>query len=229
MSIKKGCIYSATILVASLISATAMAKTLDGCTVRNESTSAAVFFVPADGPGNGTYNILGWGNGTGGTVASYDGMLQAAAEECVLVAAATTSQSGSGSDVADAVNAAKSRYASIVGSNPTVCTSGHSQGGGGAFNAANLLDADCVIAVQPDTVYTTSIYRPVSSSTDVVCIFTSEDTLAPAYPFNGPNCRANSTRYTQESGSGTHFAPNSGTGGDPGRLQREYINSWMVD
>jgi len=229
MNIKKVLSYSSAVLTACLMSATATAiPDGDGpFSVREESSLGAVFFVPSGG--SGIYGILGWGNVTGGRVSSYDGMLEAAASQCVVVAAATTSSSGDGSDVADAVNAAKSRYRSIVGSDPVVCTSGHSQGGGGSFNAANRLGADCVIAVQPDTVYTTRINRPVSSSTDVVCIFTSGDTLAPAYPFNGPNCRANSTRYTQESGSGSHFAPNSGTGGDPGEIQREYINRWMVD
>ena len=195
------------------------------CSVSRESTFGTVFYVPSGG--SGTYNILGWGNGTGGGSTTYRGLLTAAAERCVLVAAATTGSAGDGSAVETAVNRAKSRYSSIVGSNPKVCTSGHSQGGGGAFNAANRLGADCVIAVQPDTVYTTRIFRPVSSSTDVVCIFSRSDTLAPAYPFNAPNCRNNSTRYSQESTSGGHFAPSSGDGGAPGRVMREYIDRWM--
>ena len=102
-------------------------------------------------------------------------------------------------------------------------------GGGGSFNAANRLDADCVIAVQPDTVYTTQIDRPVASDVDVVCIFSSGDVLAPALPFNASNCRRNSTRYTQESTSGTHFAPIGGTGGEPGEVMREYANRWLVN
>lgn len=185
-----------------------------------------MFYVPSGG--DGTYNILGWGNGTGGTSSTYRGLLEAAAARCVLVAAATTANSGTGSEVESAVNQAKSRYRSIVGTNPKVCTSGHSQGGGGSFNAANRLGAQCVIAVQPDTVYTTSIYRPVSSGTDVVCIFSTGDTLAPALPFNAANCRANATRYTTETTSGTHFTPTSGDGGAPGSAMRSYIDRWML-
>lgn len=229
MNIKKVSVYGSAILASCLLSTTASAiigPPEGSCEIREERGSSAVFFVPT---GSGPYNIMGWGNGTGGSVGSYDGMLEAAAEQCVIVAAATTSSSGNGRAVESAVNQAKSRYASKTGGNPKVCTSGHSQGGGGAFNAANRLNADCVIAVQPDTVYTTSISRPVSSSTDVVCIFTSGDTLAPASPFNASNCRRNSTRYSQERGSGTHFAPNSGTGGDPGRFQREYISKWLIN
>ncbi len=200
------------------------------CSVSRESVTGTVFYVPRGG--SGTYNLLGWGNGTGGGSTTYRGLLDAAAERCVLVAAATTSSSGSGADVERSVNAAKSRYRSILrnNGNPKVCTSGHSQGGGGSFNAANRLGAavaQCVIAVQPDTVYTTSISRPVASSVDVVCIFSTADTLAPASPFNANNCRRNSTRYSQELTSGGHFAPTSGDGGAPGRVMREYIDRWL--
>lgn len=223
----KTLLVGGSILAGFLLSGAAYATSPSGCSVNRVTTLGTVYYVPSGG--SGTYNILGWGNGTGGGSTTYRGLLEAAAEQCVLVAAATTSSSGDGSDVANAVNQAKSRYASIVGSNPKVCTSGHSQGGGGAFNAANRLGADCVIAVQPDTVYTTRISRPVASHVDVVCIFSRSDTLAPALPFNGPNCRSNSTRYSQESTSGGHFAPTSGTGGAPGRVMREYINNWMVN
>lgn len=232
MNLKKVIGGGSAILAACLLSATASAIPDGGgdCNVSRVSASGAVFYVPSGG--SGTYNILGWGNGTGGGSSTYRGLLEAAAEQCVLVAAATTSSSGNGRDVRDAVNAAKSRYRSIVGSNPKVCTSGHSQGGGGAFNAANLLGASvaqCVIGVQPDTVYTTSIDRPVASTVDVVCIFSTGDTLAPASPFNANNCRRNSTRYSQEITSGSHFTPTSGDGGAPGDAMRDYINEWLVD
>jgi hypothetical protein len=197
------------------------------CSVTRVTSTGTVYYVPSGGPG--MYNLLGWGNGTGGGSSTYRGLLEAAAGRCVLVAAATTSSAGSGAAVATSVNAAKTRYASILRSPLKVCTSGHSQGGGGSFNAANRLDANCVIAVQPDTVYTTRIERPVAATTDVVCIFSTGDSLAPASPYNGRNCRANSTRYTQESTSGSHFAPTSGDGGAPGRVMREYIDRWMVD
>ncbi len=229
MNMKIALVGSAAVLASCMLSTTAFAIGGGGggnCSVTRESGSGAVFYVPRGG--DGTYNILGWGNGTGGSSSTYRGLLEAAAARCVLVAAATTANSGSGAEVQSAVNQALSRYRSIVGASPKICTSGHSQGGGGSFNAANRLGAQCVIAVQPDTVYTTSILRPVSSSTDVVCIFSTGDTLAPALPFNAANCRANSTRYSQESTSGTHFAPTSGDGGAPGRAMREYIDRWML-
>lgn len=197
------------------------------CRVNTERASGSVFYVPSGG--SGSYNILGWGNGTGGGASTYSGLLESVAEQCILVAAATTANAGDGRDVANSVNQAKSRYSNIVGSDPKVCTSGHSQGGGGAFNAANRLDADCVIGLQPDTVYTTSIERPVASDVDVVCIFSTGDTLAPASPFNANNCRRNSTRYSQETTSGSHFTPTSGDGGAPGDAMRDYATRWLVD
>jgi hypothetical protein len=199
-----------------------------GCSMTRTSVGSNTFYVPSGGPG--TYNILGWGNGTGGTSSTYRGLLEATAKDCILVAAANTANSGTGSDVQAAVNAAKSRYASKVGSNPKVCTSGHSQGGGGSFNAANRLGASvakCVIGVQPDTVYTTSIYRPVASSVDVACIFSTLDVLAPALPFNSLNCRTNSTRYTERLTSGDHFTVTYGDGGAPGDAMRSFARQWL--
>ncbi|MCW8194534.1 hypothetical protein F6455_07025 [Proteobacteria bacterium 005FR1] len=228
MNFKK-LLVGGSVLAGLVLSGTVYAGEPTACSARQEAPygSPSTFYVPSGGSGN--YAILGWGNGTGGRVSTYDGLLQAAAEQCVLVAAAETSNSGTGVDVQNAVNEAKSRYRSIVGSDPVVCTSGHSQGGGGSFNAANRLGADCVIAVQPDTVYTTSIYRPLASHVNAVCIFSSGDTLAPAYPFNAANCDRNATRYYQENTSGTHFTPTSGDGGAPGDAMREYINRWMVN
>jgi hypothetical protein len=229
MNMKSALIGGAAVLASCMLSTAAFAIGDGGggnCSVTRESGSGAVFYVPRGG--DGTYNILGWGNGTGGSSSTYRGLLEAAAARCVLVAAATTASAGSGAAVQSAVNQALSRYRSIVGASPKICTSGHSQGGGGSFNAANRIGAQCIIAVQPDTVFTTRIERPVASTTDVVCIFSTGDTLAPALPSNGANCRRNSTRYTQESTSGTHFAPTSGDGGAPGRVMREYIDRWML-
>jgi len=217
---------AAAVAFTSALAVSAQASTGgDSCSVTRVSTASSTFYVPSGG--SGTYNILGWGNGTGGTSSTYRGLLESIAEQCILVAAANTANSGTGREVENAVNTAKSRYANIVGSNPKVCTSGHSQGGGGSFNAANRLGADCVIAMQPDTVYTTSIYRPVSSGTDVVCIFSLADTLAPALPFNSLNCRANSTRYSEEMTSGTHFTITYGDGGAPGDEMRDYTARWL--
>jgi hypothetical protein len=209
------------LLLGGLMCADAFAQT---CTVTTQDVNGARFYVPRGG--DGTYNILGWGNGTGGDVNTYTSLLTAAAQRCVLVAAATTANSGSGVDVQNAVNQARTRFAGILNQNPRICISGHSQGGGGSFNAANLLGAavaNCIIAVQPDTVATVRIQRPVAATVDVTCIFSRSDFLAPASR-NAGNCRNNSTIYKQVSTAGGHFAPIGTTGGAPGAAQRVEID-----
>ena len=192
------------------------------CSVRRVSGVGSTFYVPSDPSNrNARFNILGWGNGTGGTSITYSSVLESIASHCILVAAANTANSGSGREVQSAVNDARSRYSNILVSNPKVCTSGHSQGGGGSFNAANRLNAQCVIAVQPDTVYTTRIDRPVASNVEVIALWSSLDVLAPASPFNASNAERNSSILTQVETSGEdHFTITLGRGGDIGTLFR---------
>lgn len=192
------------------------------CSVRRVSGVGSTFYVPSDPSNrNARFNILGWGNGTGGTSITYSSVLESIASHCILVAAANTANSGSGREVQSAVNDARSRYSNILVSNPKVCTSGHSQGGGGSFNAANRLNAQCVIAVQPDTVYTTRIDRPVASNVEVIALWSSLDVLAPASPFNASNTERNSSILTQVETSGEdHFTITLGRGGDIGTLFR---------
>ncbi len=214
-------LIGSSLLLGCLMSASAFAQT---CSVTRVTGNAAVFYVPSGNTGQ--YNILAWGNGTGGNATTYQGLLTAAAQRCVLVAAATTANSGSGTQVRDALAQARSRFANIIRPNPRICTSGHSQGGGGSFNAANVIGSSvsCIIAVQPDTVFTTSIQRPVAANVDTTCIFSTADTLAPALPSNLSNCRRNATIFRTVTTTGTHFAPTSGTGGQVGVAMRAQID-----
>lgn len=211
------------LLIGGLLSGNAFAQT---CSVQIVDSGANRFYVPSGGPRPGQYNILGWGNGTGGGRTTYQSLLTAAAQRCVLVAAATTANSGSGTQVRDAVAAARTRFANILRSPLKICTSGHSQGGGGSFNAANVIGpaVSCIIAVQPDTVFTVQIQRPVAANVDTTCIFSTGDTLAPAQPNNLNNCRRNSTIFKTVTTTGTHFAPTTAQGGAPGAAQRAEID-----
>lgn len=191
------------------------------CRVNRVSGFGSTFYVPSDpSNSNARFNILGWGNGTGGTSSTYSSMLESIASHCILVAAANTANSGTGSEVEDAVDSARSRYSNILVSNAKVCTSGHSQGGGGSFNAANRLDAECVIPVQADTRFTTSIYNDLDRDVEVIALWSSSDTLAPASG-NRRNVENASSILTQVETQGEgHFAPTSGRGGDIGTLFR---------
>jgi hypothetical protein len=189
------------------------------CSVSRVSTSNSTFYIPRD-PYNSSarFNVLVWGNGTGGTSSTYSTLLTSVATHCVAVAAANTSNSGTGAEMATALNEIRSRYNSILGDK--VCTAGHSQGGGGSFNAANRIGADCVIPVQPDTRYTTRIYSDLASHVEVITLWGEDDTLAPASG-NRSNVEGASTILTQvETANEGHFAPTSGRGGAIGTMFR---------
>jgi len=224
--VKIKAIIGSSIVLGCLMSVSAFAQT---CSVTTQNGTGARFYVPSGaGPdGDGRYNILIWGNGTGGSATTYQGLLTAAAQRCVLVAAATTANSGSGTQMRDAFNQARSRFANILENPLKACTSGHSQGGGATFNAANVIGAavSCGIALQPDTVFTVSINRPVAANVDITCIFGNADTLAPAQPSNLNNCRRNSTIFRTQTVAASHLNWISRAGGGVvGTAQRAQID-----
>lgn len=191
------------------------------CSVNRVSGLSSTYYVPSDpSNSNAKFNILVWGNGTGGTSSTYSSMLESVASQCILVTAANTANSGTGSEMEDALDSARSRYSNIIASNARVCTAGHSQGGGGSFNAANRVDADCVIPVQPDTLFTTSIYDDLASDVEVITLWGSADTLAPAYSNRGNVQGASDILVQVEADGDDHFAPTSGRGGIVGTLFR---------
>jgi len=203
------------------------------CNVTRIESYNSTFYIPTDPTNsNAKFNILGWGNGTGGTEDTYTTVLESLASQCVLVAAANTENSGTGEEVQDAVNQARSRYASKILSNHKVCTSGHSQGGGGSFNAANRLDADCVIAIQADTRFTTEIYGPVASDVEVIALWSEDDSLAPAgseyFTSNTRNVEANTSILTEvETAGEDHFTITFGRGGDIGTMFRMAVKAQL--
>lgn len=212
------------LLLGCLMSASVFAQALPAsCSVTTQNGTGAKFFVP-----NATgVNILVWGNGTGGNANTYNNLLNAAAARCVLVAAATTANSGGGTEMRDALNQARTRFANIIRANPRICTSGHSQGGGATFNAANVIGSavTCGIALEPDTVFTVTINRPVAANVDVTCIFGNNDNLAPAQPNNLNNCRRNSTIFKTVTVNASHLNwINAANGGTVGTAQRNEIN-----
>lgn len=191
------------------------------CSVNIVSGLNSTYYVPTDSNNsNATFNILVWGNGTGGTSSTYRTLLESVASQCILVAAANTSDSGTGEEMEDALDSARSRYSTIIASNARVCTAGHSQGGGGSFNAANRIGADCVIPLQPDTRWTTTIYDDLDSDVEVITLWGSSDTLAPASG-NRRNVEDASSILTQVETDGEgHFEPTSGRGGNVGTMFR---------
>jgi len=189
------------------------------CSVTRLNVGSSTFYIPRDPSNpNARFNVLVWGNGTGGNSLTYATLLESVASHCIAVAAANTANSGTGVEMQEAYNSLRSRYGNILGSK--VCTAGHSQGGGGSFNAANRIGANCVIPVQPDTRFTTRIYSPLASHVEVITLWGQIDTLAPASG-NRSNVEQASTILTQVETSGEgHFAPVSGRGGKIGTMFR---------
>lgn len=92
-------------------------------------------FLPSNvGPANSRPG-LGWANGTGATPGTYNGILSRVASFGTLVAAANTTQSGSGQQTSACIDAIDRDR---VDSNGLFATSGHSQGGSGSINASRL-------------------------------------------------------------------------------------------
>jgi len=192
------------------------------CRVQRARSNGTTYYVPTDPRNkNARFHILGWGNGTGMLPSGYSKVLESIASHCILVAAANTQNAGSGKEIQNAVTSARSRYATKVFSSPRVCTSGHSQGGGGSFNAANLLKANCVIPVQADTVYTARVQKPLSANVEVIALWGSADGIAPADPSNLDNLDRNSSILSSVEISGeNHFTITSSRGGNIGTLFR---------
>ncbi len=177
-------------------------------------------FIPQGDPEQ-RFNLLGWGNGTGATVGMYDELLRSIASQGIVVAAANTVLSGPGDDVRDAISMAREALGDLITDDPRVCTSGHSQGGGGSFNAANLAGADCVLAVQPDTIFTVRIQQPVDPRVEVISLTSNLDFLAPT-GLNRPNVERNSPGplVQIETAGQSHFAPLIGLAGTIGTVFR---------
>ena len=188
--------------------------------VTRMTVGQSTLYVPEQRDGE-RFNILVWGNGTGGNANTYQTLLTSIATQGIIVAAANTANSGSGREMQAALRAAQSMFADRINTDARICTAGHSQGGGGSFNAQPLTMADCVIAVQPDTRFTVQINAPVAAGTEVIALTSDQDTLAPKNG-NQANVERNSPDAlveVQTTGQ-DHFAPVGGRGGRLGDVFR---------
>ena len=124
--------------------------------VRTVSTSGYTLFL---GGGAGAKAGLTWANGTGGSPATYRDILERVASHGTQVVASNSPATGNGLAVADGVGVLRGADGSV---GRDFCTSGHSQGGSGAINAARIIsergtaDVRCTIPVQPDNRFTAS-------------------------------------------------------------------------
>lgn len=141
-----------------------------GCpTVGTNFDSTGPFSVTVDSQSQNTYYspqqlgsqgctehpVILWGNGTFTSVSVYDGYLRHLASHGFIVAAANTSNAGSGNemlnglDQLESFNAnSSSRFYQMVDLD-NVGATGHSQGGGGAVNAGKDSRVDVIFPLEP--------------------------------------------------------------------------------
>jgi len=121
--------------------------------VTSTSTGQHTIYHPTDGT---DHPIILWGNGTGTTPVVYAPLLRHLASHGFIVAAANTTNAGSGSEMLAGIEA--------VRGNPTleaaadfenIGATGHSQGGGGATRAGLDPRVDTVFPLEPAPTFST--------------------------------------------------------------------------
>jgi Chlorophyllase enzyme len=125
--------------------------------VTSQSDATNTFFSPTNLGSNGctTHPVILWGNGTSASVALYDGLLRHYASHGFIVAAANTSNAGSGTQMLQGLATLRNwngqaghRFNGRVDL-ANVGSTGHSQGGGGAINAAKDQGVKTTAPLQP--------------------------------------------------------------------------------
>lgn len=118
--------------------------------------SAHTYYAPTTlGAGGLRHPVILWGNGTFNTPSTYDSFLRHLASHGFIVAAANTSNSGSGREMLAGLDnlttkdrTAGNRFNGKVDLT-RVAAMGYSQGGGGAMAAARDSRVDTTVAIQP--------------------------------------------------------------------------------
>lgn len=121
-----------------------------------QQDTAHTYYSPTDlAPGGARHPVILWGNGTFLNPSHYDALLRHFASHGFIVAAANTSNAGSGQEMLTGLDnlttfdsQAGNRFEGKVDLT-RVATMGHSQGGGGAIEAAADPRVDTTVAIEP--------------------------------------------------------------------------------
>jgi predicted dienelactone hydrolase len=153
--------------------------------------------------------VILWGNGTGSSPSSYAAGLRHLASHGFVVAAANTSNAGTGTDMLGCLSWLTS--SSLRGSLnlERVGTSGHSQGGGGSIMAGRDSRIDATAPVQP---YTIGLGHQTSSQSQqrgpMLLLSGSSDTIASPSINQAPVfSRANVPVFWATRNGASHFEP----------------------
>jgi hypothetical protein len=97
----------------------------------------------------GTHPVILWGNGTGATPSSYSALLTHLASHGFIVAAANTTNAGSGREMLAGIAAVSADRTLAAGADlQNIGATGHSQGGGGAIAAGADPRVDTIFPLQ---------------------------------------------------------------------------------
>jgi hypothetical protein len=135
----KNWMFTAAIATGLVVSTSAFASSGD---VAGSYASSGSYSTTSESAGSGcrafrprttstSMPVVGWGNGTSTTNSTYSDLLHHLASHGIIIAAATTSNAGTGDQMVSCVTNSRSRYSH----NGRVGYAGHSQGGGGAIMA----------------------------------------------------------------------------------------------
>ena len=184
-------------------------------TSRSEGPNCRVYRPATLGQGGVRHPVLLWGNGTGTGPSAYSGLLSHWASHGFVVAAAETSNAGTGQDMLACldylVQESKRSFGTYAGVLNTgrVGTSGHSQGGGGSIMAGQDDRVSVTAPIQP---YTNGLgHDPASQQNQKGPMFLMSgggDTIAFPYLNAQPvYTRANVPVFWGERRYVTHFEP----------------------
>lgn len=191
-----------------------------------QSESANTYYSPTNLGTNGCtrHPVILWGNGTFTSVSIYDALLRHLASHGFIVAAANTSNAGSGNEMLQGLTQltqwngqSGNRFNQRVDL-ANVGSTGHSQGGGGAINAAKNQGVKTTAPLEPWSQNQTGL-----QSSDTAMFFAGEsDTVVPPNTvrdrYNGVSIAAG---YAELAGA-SHFVPVGNAGNFRGAL-----TAWM--
>ncbi|HDZ57342.1 MAG TPA: alpha/beta hydrolase [Pseudomonas xinjiangensis] len=184
-------------------------------TAGNEGPDCRVYRPRTLGEDGLQHPIIIWGNGTGGTPTTYSGLLEHWASHGFVVAAARTSNAGSGEEMIDCLDylveqngRSSGTYAGNLNVN-RVGSSGHSQGGGGSIMAGQDSRITATAPFQP---YILGLGHDTDSQDNqngpMFLMTGSSDTLAGSALNGAPTFRrANVPVFWGELQGAGHFEP----------------------
>jgi hypothetical protein len=187
-----------------------------------QTESANTYYSPTNLGSNGCtrHPVILWGNGTFTSVSVYDALLRHLASHGFIVAAANTSNAGSGNEMLQGLtqltqwnSQSGNRFAGRVDL-ANVGSTGHSQGGGGAINAAKNQGVKTTAPLEPWSGNQVGL-----QDSDTAMFFAGQsDTVVPPSSVRSRYTGVSIAAGYAELAGASHFVPVGNAGGFRGPL-----------